>query len=189
MRKCRRLVDILCNYRLITLAGTSIHKAWGSDNDSCPQEMSYGRYLRNKLQTQPKFRKPTAKGKFSSHPLRRRRKIRTDTPKPPLSNKCSASLKAVGMPIKRRTHNGQSHKSTGNTYRRVSGGKRIPQGCWWQYTLAGASRMDSLRMPGKLGSQAKSSIWHSCTLSCILRTPSIKKHMHPNKPPALLPSY
>ena len=158
MRKCRRLVDILCNYHLITLAGTSIHKAWSSDNDSCPQEMSYGRYLRNKLQTQPKFRKPTAKGKFSSHPLRRRRKIRTDTPKPPLSNKCSASLKAVGMPIKRRTHNGQSHKSTGNTYRRVSGGKRIPQGCWWQYTLAGASRMDSLRMPGKLGSQAKSSI-------------------------------
>ena len=45
-------------------------------------------------------RKPTAKGKFS-HPLRRSRKIRTDTPKPPLSNKCSASLKAVGMPMKR----------------------------------------------------------------------------------------
>ena len=44
-------------------------------------------------------------------------------------------------------------------------------------------------MPEKLGSQAKSRIWHSCTLSYILRTPSIKKHRQPNKPPALLPSY
>ena len=52
---------------------TSIHKAWGSDNDSCPQEMSCGWHLRNKFPTQPMHRKPTAKGKLSSCPLRRRK--------------------------------------------------------------------------------------------------------------------
>ena len=58
------------------LTGTSIHKAWGSDNDSCPQEMSYDRHLRNKFATQLTFRKPTAKGRLSLHPLRWGRKFR-----------------------------------------------------------------------------------------------------------------
>ena len=44
------------------LTDTSIHKAWGSDNDSCPQEISYDRHLRNKFPTHLTFRKPTAKG-------------------------------------------------------------------------------------------------------------------------------
>ena len=33
-----------------------------------PQERSWSRYCRNKLQTQPTFKKPMAKGKFSSFP-------------------------------------------------------------------------------------------------------------------------
>ena len=49
------------------LAGTSISQALGSVNDSCPQDMSWGRSCRNKVEAQLAFRKPTATGKFSSH--------------------------------------------------------------------------------------------------------------------------
>ena len=49
------------------LTGTSVSLALRSVNDSCPQDMSCGRNCRNKFQTQPAFRKPTATGRFSSH--------------------------------------------------------------------------------------------------------------------------
>ena len=48
----------------------------GSVNDSCPQDMSCGRNCRNKFQTQPAFRKPTATGEFSSHPSRKKLRLK-----------------------------------------------------------------------------------------------------------------
>ena len=64
------------------LTGTSVSQALGSDNASCPQDMSWGRNCRNKFQMQPAFRKPSATGKFSSHRSGKRQR-----PKPPPQDK------------------------------------------------------------------------------------------------------
>ena len=75
-----------------------------------------------------------------------------------------------------------------NKYGRESGGERIALSSQWEYISAAASIMASLRMPEKnQSSPAKLRIQHSPTLACILRKPSIKRHKHPNKPPARLP--
>ena len=71
-------------------------------------------------------------------------------PNLPCQARGSASFKAAGMPVKRTTKNQITTLTVANvtSLKAIntgqSGGKRIPQGCWWQCTLATASRMDSL---------------------------------------------
>ena len=54
-----------------------LHRAWVAADDSCPQEMSWGRYYRNKFQTLLTFTKPIATGKISSLHLRKKEKQTT----------------------------------------------------------------------------------------------------------------
>ena len=97
------------------LTGTSVHKAWGSVNDSRCQGTSCGRRWRNKFQTQPTFRKPIPKAKLSLHSLRKKK--RKHKPKPPPPNKMlsipnccrNANQKDDGK-SNPTTHNGQRHK-------------------------------------------------------------------------------
>ena len=76
---------------------------WGC-NDNCLQKRSYSGFCRHKFQTQPTFKKPTAKGKLSSHHLREK-KEGIITPNLPHQTRCSASLIAAGMPMKRKVGN------------------------------------------------------------------------------------
>ena len=76
--KCCHLVDIFCNYNLIT----SAHRHLSSQGlviqliVSCPQEMPWGRYWRNIFQNQPTLRESTAKGKLFSHPLKKKKQTK-----------------------------------------------------------------------------------------------------------------
>ena len=45
----------------------------GAVNDSCSQERSCGGYCRNQFQPKSTFKKPTVRGKISSHPLRKKK--------------------------------------------------------------------------------------------------------------------
>ena len=57
-----------------TNTSTSNYRVWVAANASCPQEMSWGRYYRNKFQTLPTFTKPVTTGKISSLHLRKKDK-------------------------------------------------------------------------------------------------------------------
>ena len=93
MRQCCRLVHTTCNYNLNTdnLMPLPTDKACGASNDSCAQEMTWGGNCRNKFQTQLTFKKPTATRKFSSHPLREKKKKKTT----PNCNKTRCSVQSL----------------------------------------------------------------------------------------------
>ena len=85
------------------------------------------------------------------------------------------------------THNGYHHKSTKNKCGREPGGKTIALSCWWEYTTASASTMQSSNDWKKLSRGTKPKIWHYNTWAYILRKPLFKRRWHPNKASALLP--
>ena len=140
-----------CGHFLVTttalpeLTGTSVSQALGSDNDSCSQDMSWGRNCRNKFQTQPAFRKPTATGKFSSHHSGKKQR-----PKPPPQDK------KLSIPNYCRKINQNENKKSSpiNPIRASSGGykqegkrargKGTPLHSRWEGTWTTPSRVDSL---------------------------------------------
>ena len=84
------------------LLAPPIYKACGAINDSCPLQRSWGGYCRNKFQTQLTFKKPTVTSKFSSHPLMKRKKKKTNGHR----TRYFTSLNITGgMPIKMTTRN------------------------------------------------------------------------------------
>ena len=111
---------------------TSIHKAWGSRNDSCPQEMSNGWHLQNKFQTRPTSRKPTAKSKLSSHPSRGKKQMKNRHTQISLLKEDAQHLSKLQQcqskgQQKIKHSPGRHQKSAGNIYRRESGGKESPK--------------------------------------------------------------
>ena len=82
---------------------------------------------------------------------------------------------------------GQHPKSAGNIYRRESGGKESPKAVnfkahWLQpveWSVSDCLKNYEVRL------SLESDIPSPVSWACILRTPSIKRHMHPKKPPAL----
>ena len=93
-----------------------LHRAWVAADDSCPQEVSWGRYHRNKLQTLPTFTKPIATGKISSLHLRKKEK-QSKLPKdkmlriPNYYRDANQNYSEKSNPTRQNSH---SHKSTNN---------------------------------------------------------------------------
>ena len=77
-----------------------IHKTQGAVNDSCCQKRSYGRYCRHKFQTQLTFKKPIVTGKFSSHPLNKKKE---KTPNGHGTRYSTSLFITGGIPIKMTT--------------------------------------------------------------------------------------
>ena len=127
------------------LVGTSVSLALRSVNDSCPQDMSCGRNCRNKCQTQPAFRKPTATGRFSSHSSWKKQ-----DPNLYPRTRCSASLNTAGMLINMQTRkpvpslpSGHPQEAT-DTKGSRAWGRGTPLHSRWKGTLTTPSITQSL---------------------------------------------
>ena len=125
----------------LALTGTSISQALGSVNDSCPQDMSWGRSCRNKVEAQLAFKKPTATGKFSSHRSWKKQKP-----------KCPQQDRMLRIPNYCRNANQNENKrsspirasSGGYTKGKRAWGKGTPLHSRREGTLTTSSIMDSL---------------------------------------------
>ena len=126
-----------------------------------------GQITGEKFETQLTFRKPTAKGKLCSYPLRQKKtKNKNKSKSPPqdmllIFPKCWRNVNQNDNGKSNfTTHNGHHHKSTKNKFGREPGGKRIILSCWWEDAMASASIMHSLWMTGKkLSRGTKPRIW------------------------------
>lgn len=120
-------------------------------------------------------RKPTAKGKLWSYPLRKKK--RQNKPKSPPQDAMLRFPKCGrGMSIK--NDNGKSnfttHKAIIRSLQKINAGepgRTIALSCWWEYTTAPASIMQASKDWKKLLRGTKPRVWHYNTWAHILRKP------------------
>ena len=147
MKKYCHLVDIFYNYNFHRcLLASPIHKVQGAVNDSCCQKRPYGRYCRHKFQTQLTFKKPIVTGKFSSHPLKKKKE---KTPNGHGTRYSTSLFITGGIPIKMTSSQIPFERMVNQLYANCKWGRELrddglPLLAAWEWILATGSRKDSL---------------------------------------------
>ena len=165
------------------------NKACGAVNDSCPQQRIWGSQCRRKFQTQPMFKKPIATGKFPWHPLKN--SIKGEKKFPPCNRiRFWTSLIITGgcklkwqWQIKSRRSEWPFSHVTGNSARASQEEREPTYTVTWEWTLATATRKDSLPVSGE-----KKTLSRKLSLGSDIPTPGpisrenhhSKTHTHPN---------
>ena len=126
--------------RLLSDSWTGVWQSLQCGMTTAPRKCA-GQITGEKFETQLTFRKPTAKGKLCSYPLRHTHTHTHNKCKSPPQNlmlifpKCWRNVNQNDNGKSNfTTHNGHHHKSTKNKFGREPGGKRIILSCWWEDT-------------------------------------------------------